>query len=94
MKNKQKAKIIVDVIRMYAVSATREYINAEADLAKTQMGHDIWEKEYTDDLSMNPYKIEPVKKIVVRKQEERLARKEVLKYAIDVFLEKIPEDNS
>lgn len=92
MNNSTKAKIIVDVIKNYAASATFGYIDAEADLARAQMGHDLWKEENYDSLELNPYNTETAQKMVTLKREEKAARDEVLAYAIEVFLNKIPDD--
>ena len=91
MENNVKAKLIVDIIRRFAVSATTEYINAKAEMARTQMGHDLWEKEPRNELGWSPYKVEIAEKMVELKLKEKIAREKVLAYAIDVFLEKIPK---
>jgi hypothetical protein len=69
-------------------------VNAVAEEARCETGHDIWEKENKNELgfSRNPFNKEHAIKQVNRTREEKLAREEVLDYAIEVFLNKI-EDN-
>lgn len=90
MDNKIKAKIIVDIIRERVASVTTQYIRAVAEQAGVQEGHNLWEKDPNNDLGWNPYNVDAAEKLVANRLEEKLAREEVLTYAIDVFLEKIP----
>lgn len=90
MDNKEKAKIIVNIVRIQVENATATYIRAEADLARAEMGSQLWGKEHKDEVgcfSCDPYNVEAEKERVARALKERRAREEVLAYAIDVFLD-------
>ena len=91
MEDKLKAKIIVDVIKRKVEEAAIKHINAKAEEARVKVGHEFWEKEQGDYIgfSTNPYNIDRAIKSVAEALEEKLARQEVLNYAIDVFLDKI-----
>lgn len=95
MKNSEKAKHIMYLVKDDVNSRTNFYINAIGDLAKIEAEHEAWQK--ADDLHIsgglgsNPNEREVIfaKKRVAKTQEEKIAREEVLKYAIDTFLDKI-----
>lgn len=92
MEDKEKAKIIVDIIRRQVDGATATYIRTEADLAKAEMGSQLWEKEHKDEMGCfdhNPYNVEVEREQVDRALKERRAKEEVFAYAMDVFLDKI-----
>lgn len=90
MENNVKAKLIVETFKRFTDDAIRQYINAEADLARAKAGSDLWEKDPVNDFGWNPYDVIQAQKVVEKTREEKYAREEVLAYAIDVFLEKIP----
>ena len=91
MENKDKAKHIIEILRRYTSDAIVRYISANADVARAEMGHALWEKENKDEIGLcrNPYNIEAKKKQTDREQKEKSAREEILEYAITVFLDKI-----
>ncbi len=91
MENSEKAKWIIDVVRRSAAAANCTHINAVGDLAKEQTMHDLWEKENKGFLDSNPRNITFAAKRVNQTLVEKLARDKVLAYAIDVFLDKIPQ---
>lgn len=99
MENKDKAKIIVDVIFQKYSQSCSDLINARADLAKAEMGDKLY-RENEEKMggiffsSQSPYNIESSRKRVKKATEEKNAREEVYNYAVATFLEMIPEDKS
>lgn len=92
MENAEKAKHIVEIIRRYTEDAVTEYIRAEANMARAEIGSELWEKEHKNEVgcfSQDPYNVEIARDRVDRTQKEKLAREEVLAYAINIFLNKI-----
>jgi hypothetical protein len=94
MENKDKAAIIIAVVKQKVELATNDYINAKADLAKAELGDQLWKEEEEKQgglgWSQSPYRVDPARKRVAKTLEEKVARDEVLAYAIEVFLNKIP----
>ena len=93
MENSEKAKIIISIIKQKVEAASVDYINARAALSSAEMGKSLWEKEEDRQgnigFSKSPYNVELKEKAVKRTLEEKLAREEVLAYAIDIFLNKL-----
>jgi hypothetical protein len=93
MENSDKAKIIVLTVKQKVEIAANDYITAKADLASAEMGDKLWKEEEAKigsiGFSQCPYNVELKRKRVRKAMEEKLAREEVLAYAIEVFLSKI-----
>jgi hypothetical protein len=87
----EKAKAIVSVMRRMVRDASTYHIHAVADLAKAEKGKELWEKDNSEDMGFSrcPYNVDIAQKRVDSTLKEKLAREEVLEYAIDVFLDKI-----
>lgn len=96
MDNKDKAKIVIDIVRRQVINKAEHYINAKADLAKAAMGKEMWAEQNHDDLGFgrNPYNTDLAQKRVDSTYKEKCAGDEVLKYTIDVFINKMPNDSN
>ena len=92
MKNSEKAKIVVELVRRKVRASISDYINASADLVKAQTEQKMWEKEEKES-GMIPYgrgnNIDILRKRMDKSYEEKEACQEVLDYAIEVFINKI-----
>ena len=91
MENSEKAKHIVDLVRMKLDQGIDVYIRARADLASSQTGSELWEKANPASIgfSSNPYNVDLRQRAVDEALKEKLARQELLDYAIEIFLNKI-----
>ena len=96
--NADKAAIIVGIITRKVERAMSDYIKAKADLAKAETGKELWEKHEEERgymasaFNQAPYNVDLAWKRVTSTSEERMACQEVLDYAIEVFLSKIPDE--
>lgn len=95
MENKEKAKIIISLIKYKVDEANRKYISARVNAEGVRLGNELFEESNKNDIgfSRNPYNVEAASKEVTMTLDNLLNIEEILKYAIDVFLDKIEDKN-
>jgi hypothetical protein len=93
-----RQQVIVGLIKRKVKRATSDYINAKADLAKTETGKQLWEKheeergDIASAFNQAPYDVNRARAQVTTSWAELMVCQEVLDYAIEVFLSKIPDE--
>jgi hypothetical protein len=98
LSNRKKAHAIVDLIRREVRSQTSHYISAKADLAKAEMGKEMQEREderqgfIGSSWSQDPYNVDISKKRAASTYKELRDREEVLEYAVNVFIDMLPDE--
>jgi hypothetical protein len=95
MSNAGKAECIVALLTRELEIAASQHICAVADLAKAETGKALWDKHEEEQgnigWSQAPYNVESARARVTTTLAEKMTRKEVLDYAIEVFISKIPD---
>jgi hypothetical protein len=99
MKDSEKAKFIVDLVKAKVHFATTEHINHSANLASTQKGYELWEKQREREdvvgaFDHNPYKVEAAREVVKTSLARKMEYEEILDYAIQTFLNKLDKETS